>query len=79
MNEYLCSEEGKLSLDGKVSSYLPAWDDNKVEVIASLKEGEGATVKASRPITIRDLLCHTSGLSYGFLCSSPEVRKLSKL
>ena len=56
-----------------MSSYLPAWDDSKVEVIASLDEGEAGTVKAARPITIRDLLCHTSGLSYGFLCSSPEV------
>ena len=63
-----------MSLDGKVSSYLPVWDDSKVEVIASLNEGETDTVKASRPIAIRDLLCHTSGLSYGFLCSSPEVR-----
>ena len=70
----MCTEEGKLSLDGKVSSYLSDWDDSKVVVIASLNEGESGTVKAARPITIRDLLCHTSGLSYGFLCSSPEER-----
>ena len=56
-----------------MSSYLPEWDDSRVEVIASHGEGETRTVKAERPITVRDLLCHTSGLSYGFLCSSPEV------
>ena len=69
----ILTEEGKVSLDGKVSSYLPQWDDSRVEVIASHGEGETRTFKAERPITVRDLLCHTSGLSYGFLCSSPEV------
>ena len=69
----ILTEEGKVSLDGKVSSYLPEWDDSRVEVIASHGEGEIRTVKAERPITVRDLLCHTFGLSYGFLCSSREV------
>ena len=63
------AEEGKLNLDGHVSSYLPEWDDDKVEVIG---DGDGGNVRARRPISVRDLMCHTSGLSYGFASSSQE-------
>ena len=66
------AEEGRLSLDGNVSSYLPEWDDARVEVIGG--EGGNARARARRPISVRDLLCHTSGLSYGFASSSQEGR-----
>ena len=62
----------KVGLDDAVSNYLPAFA--KVPVITSFDEKTGAyTVKpASRPITIRHLLTHTSGLGYSF--TSPIVR-----
>jgi CubicO group peptidase (beta-lactamase class C family) len=60
-------EEGKLQLDEPVSKYIPAFANLKVGVET---KGEGGTtldlVPANRPITIQDLLRHTSGLTYGF-------------
>ena len=55
-------EEGKLSLTDPVSRYIPSFANSKVAV------GNGARVDivpARRPITIRDLLTHTAGISYG--------------
>ena len=53
----LLVEKGALSLDGKISAYLPYWDDAKVRVAAG--EGE-APVPAERPITVRMLCCHAA-------------------
>jgi CubicO group peptidase (beta-lactamase class C family) len=52
-------EEGRLLLTDPVSKFLPAF--RKTVVLAT----PPATVPAKREITIRDLLTHTSGLSYG--------------
>ena len=70
-------EEGKLSLDDPVSKYIPAFADVKVGVQKSDENGKPALVlePVNRPITIEDLLRHTSGLTYGFYGGS-EVRKL---
>ena len=59
-------EQGKLGLDDPVSKYLPELKD--LRVLGDAKddtETEVATVPAKRPVTIRDLLSHTSGFSYG--------------
>ena len=59
-------EEGKLLLDEPVSKYIPSFANLKVGVET---KGEGGTtlelVPARRPITIQDLMRHTSGLTYG--------------
>jgi CubicO group peptidase (beta-lactamase class C family) len=70
-------EEGRLSLDDPVSKYIPAFADVKVGVQKSDENGKPALVlePINRPITIEDLLRHTSGLTYGFYGGS-EVRKL---
>ena len=52
-------EDGAVSLDDPVSRYLPAFAE--VDVYA-----DGELVSPRRPITIADLLGHTSGLTYGF-------------
>lgn len=70
-------EEGKLSLDDPVSKYIPAFADMKVGVE---KPGDGGQVRfvqepLNRPVTIEDLMRHTSGLTYGFYGNS-AVRKL---
>ena len=57
-------EEGKLLLTDPVSKFIPAFKSMRVA------EG-GTTVAARREITIRDLLSHRSGLSYGFLNGGP--------
>ena len=61
-------EEGKLQLDEPLSKYIPAFANVKVGVE---KKGEAGTmgldtVPPKRPITIQDLMRHTSGLTYGF-------------
>jgi CubicO group peptidase (beta-lactamase class C family) len=51
-------EEGHFELSDPVSKYLREFEDVRVQT-----EG-GSTRAPSRPITIRDLLLHTSGLSH---------------
>ena len=54
-------EDGKLGLDSKLSDYFPQFSDMFVAPGGSLEKLE----ESSRPITILDLLTHTSGLTYG--------------
>ncbi|PYQ41480.1 MAG: serine hydrolase [Acidobacteria bacterium] len=55
-------EEGKLLIADPVGKYIPEFQKTKVAV---LRPGGYDIVDAKRPITIRDLLTHTSGVSYG--------------
>ncbi len=55
-------EEGRLGLADPVSRYVPAFA--KLTVMQSGEAGM-TTVSARRAITVRDLLTHTSGYSYG--------------
>lgn len=52
-------EEGKLLISDPVSRYIPAFKSTTVA------DGASGSVAAKRPITIRDLLTHTAGISYG--------------
>jgi CubicO group peptidase (beta-lactamase class C family) len=67
-------EEGRLLITDPVSKYIPAFANTKVGVVNGDKL-DLAPLK--RPITIQDLLRHTSGLTYGFTGVSP-VQKLVK-
>ena len=70
-------DDGKLSLGDPVSKYIPAFADVKVGVEKPDENGKPALVlePVNRPITIENLLRHTSGLTYGFYGDS-AVRKL---
>lgn len=57
-------EEGKVELDQPLSDHIPAFGDVQVY-------DDGELRPPSRPITIRDLLRHTSGLTYGIFGNSP--------
>ena len=62
-------EEGKIAINDPVSRFIPAFAHARV----MLDTGNAVTVPARRQITIRDLLTHTAGISYG------TDRKVAKL
>jgi CubicO group peptidase (beta-lactamase class C family) len=66
-------EQGKLFLNDPVQKYIPAFADMKV---ALQKPGASSVdlVPAARPITVQDLMRHTSGLIYGFLPGTPVAK-----
>jgi CubicO group peptidase (beta-lactamase class C family) len=55
-------EEGKLALSEPAGRYIPSFAKTTVAVASG---DQVTTVPAKRPITIRDLLTHTAGVSYG--------------
>src|SRR6266542_2527520 len=67
-------DEGKLKLDDEVANYLPKYKDPLV--ISKFNEADASyeTRPAKRPITIRHLLTHTSGIGYGF--ANPMLTKI---
>jgi CubicO group peptidase (beta-lactamase class C family) len=60
-------ENGQLRLNDKVSKYIPAFKNTKVINL----EFQDYVVKPKREITIRDLLTHTSGLTYSWAGEGP--------
>jgi CubicO group peptidase (beta-lactamase class C family) len=70
-------EEGKLALDDPVAKYLPEFKD--VKVFAGVKDGKQRLTKPERPPTIRDLLRHTSGLTYGFFGNTDVDQRYRKV
>jgi CubicO group peptidase (beta-lactamase class C family) len=61
-------EEGKLLLADPVSKYLPAYKQTTVAVpppSGTPGSGRYGVVPAKREVTIRDLMTHTAGISYG--------------
>jgi CubicO group peptidase (beta-lactamase class C family) len=69
-------EEGKLKLTDPVEKYIPSFATSKVGVEIKAENGENKLdlVPLNRPITILDLMRHTSGITYGFYGDS-LVRK----
>jgi CubicO group peptidase (beta-lactamase class C family) len=64
-------EDGRLFIADPVAKYLPEFADPKVGVE---KDGKLELVAARRPITVQDLLRHTSGLTYEFTGESAVQR-----
>jgi CubicO group peptidase (beta-lactamase class C family) len=60
-------EEGKFQLDDPVSKYIPEFKNSQVLKTFQYKDTSYTSVPASREITIRHLLTHTSGLGYGVI------------
>jgi CubicO group peptidase (beta-lactamase class C family) len=57
-------EEGKFLLDEPISKYIPAFKSPVVLDKFNETDSSYTTIPAKREITIRDLLTHTSGISY---------------
>ena len=66
-------EEGKLTLADKVSMYIPAFAETKVAVQKKNADGtvEQVLEPQFRPMTVHDLMRHTSGLTYGVAGANP--------
>jgi CubicO group peptidase (beta-lactamase class C family) len=62
-------EEGRFQLDDPISRFLPGFANQRVAVFNI--SGIIDTVRALRDITFRDLLTHTSGLTYGSMNATP--------
>lgn len=66
-------EQGKLGLNDPIAKYIPEFAKATVAVP---KDGGGYyTTQLKRPITVRDLMTHTSGLSYGTGPAADEWKK----
>jgi CubicO group peptidase (beta-lactamase class C family) len=64
----LLHEEARFQLEHPVANHLPAF--GSVKVLAD----DGTLVDPVRPIEIRDLLTHTSGLTYDFMVDTPVAQ-----
>jgi CubicO group peptidase (beta-lactamase class C family) len=70
-------EDGVIQLPDPISKYLPEFA--KMQVSVPKKDADGKTtyeiVPAERPITVQDLLRHTSGLAYGEITQNVPVKQ----
>jgi CubicO group peptidase (beta-lactamase class C family) len=56
-------EQGRFELDDSVHRYIPEWKNHRVWVSG---EGDSMVTEApARPVSFRDVLSHTAGLTYG--------------
>jgi CubicO group peptidase (beta-lactamase class C family) len=67
-------EEGKLRLDDPVSRHLPGFDTPQVITRFNESDGTYQTRPATRAMTVRHLLAHTSGIGYAF--TNPIMNRL---
>ncbi|MFB6319433.1 serine hydrolase domain-containing protein [Saccharicrinis sp. FJH54] len=68
-------EEGKFSLDDPVSKYIPGFKNARVLESFNASDSSYTTRPADKPISIRHLLTHTSGIGYGFIDNN-QFRKI---
>jgi len=60
-------EEGKFQLDDPISAYIPEFKDAKVLTSYNYTDTTWSGEPTKKPITIRHLLTHTSGIGYGVI------------
>ena len=63
------AEQGRLDVDAPVSKYLPEYANLKVW------QADGSSVVAAKPMLVRHLMSHTSGLIYGFIQPNAPISK----
>lgn len=69
-------EEGRFQLDDPISKYIPEFKNTQVLTGFSYRDTTFRSEPAKRPITIRHLLTHTSGLGYGVIDGDERFRML---
>ena len=74
----MLAEEGKLLLNDPISKYLPQLGDLRVAAMTQAPDGTKTytLVPAERPITVQDLLRHTSGIAYANRTVNEHVKKV---
>jgi CubicO group peptidase (beta-lactamase class C family) len=72
-------DEGKLDLDQPLYDILPRYRDMRVQKVPDGPITAGNLEPAARPITIRHLLTHTSGLGYGIVQTGPLANAYRQL
>lgn len=68
-------EEGKILLDDPISKYIPEFLHPKVLKSFNEADSSYSTEPAKREVTVRDLLTHTSGISYAVI-GTKEARAI---
>lgn len=63
-------EEGKFRLDDPVHKYIPEFKETGILQSFNEKDSSFTTTPVKTPITIRQLLTHTSGIGYGIIDDS---------
>ena len=73
-------DEGRLALTDPVSRYIPAFAAVKVGVESKTMDGKPVLdlVPPNRPVTIEDLLRHTSGISYEYIGGELTLKAYSE-
>jgi len=69
-------EEGKFRLDDPISKYIPEFKNTGVLATFNDKDSTFTTKPTTKPITIRHLLTHTSGIGYGMIDRDARFRKI---
>ena len=69
-------EEGKFLLDDPVSKFIPEFKEIKVLDKFNAADSSYTTKAASREITVRDLLRHTSGISYAVFSGNSVINAI---
>ncbi len=70
-------EDGTVQLTDPVSKWLPEFANMNVSIATKGSDGKTTyeQVPVQKPMTVQDLLRHTSGLAYGEITSNEQVRQ----
>lgn len=71
-------EEGHFQLRDPVSKFIPAFGEVKVSTTGDASGETGELVEPNRPITIRDMLTHTSGLANNYVGNVEAYRATTR-
>lgn len=69
-------EQGRFQLDDPIAKWIPEFKDAGVLKTYNEDDGTWTTEPANKPITIRHLLTHTSGIGYGIIDGDARFKKI---
>jgi CubicO group peptidase (beta-lactamase class C family) len=69
-------EEGKFQLNDPISKWIPEFKNPQVITGFRFADSTYSTRPASREITIKDLITHTSGIGYGMIDGDERMKRI---